>query len=149
MKKFLFKTLCTILLFTFCIINITNTNASCAENNDYYLETTIIDESPAFASFSQSHPQTITKTKTTTLKSADGTSLWKVSITATFIYDGTTSKCTSCSHSATTYVKSWRIISLTSHKNNNSAVAIAIAQHGTNQYSQAVTLTCSKNGKVS
>lgn len=152
MKKIASITLCSLLLLSTIIINIPTSKATCVddfENNDYYIETIITNTPTTFIPFAQFSTRTITKTKTATMKAADGTALWSVSITGTFTYDGTTSKCISCSHTAMTYVNSWRITSVTSHKSNNSATAIAIAMHETKQYSQAVTITCDKNGTIS
>lgn len=154
MKKILSATL-SIFLFAF-YFNVSNVGAACLntlDDNTYYIETTIEDGARPFTLFAQFTARTVTKTKTTTVKSSDGTSLWSVSITGTFTYDGTTSKCISCSHNAVSYVDSWRIKSVTSQKSGNSATAIAIARHMSgniaNEYSQAVTITCSKNGTVS
>lgn len=130
MKK-TFKHIITI--FSFLLIFITNISIANATvlsnfNNDYYLETVITDANPTF-SFStlQSNSHTITKTKTTNIKNTNGAILWSVSITATFTYDGSTSRCISCSPSAETYSSSWTIQSTSSSKSGNSATAVATA----------------------
>ena len=153
MKK-TFKHIITI--FSFLLIFITNISIANATvlsnfNNDYYLETVITDANPAF-SFStlQSNSHTITKTKTTNIKNTNGAILWSVSITATFTYDGSTSRCISCSPSAETYSSSWTIQSTSSSKSGNSATAIATANYASlKNYTQSVTISCSKNGTVS
>ncbi len=153
MKK-TFKHIITI--FSFLLIFITNTSIANATvlndfNNDYYLETVITDANPTF-SFStlQSNSHTITKTKTTNIKNTNGAILWSVSITATFTYDGSTSRCISCSPSAETYSSSWTIQSTSSSKSGNSATAVATANYASlKNYTQSVTISCSKNGTVS
>lgn len=135
------------------ITNISIANATVLSNfnNDYYLETVITDANPTF-SFStlQSNSHTITKTKTTNIKNANGAILWSVSITATFTYDGSTSRCISCSPSAETYSSSWTIQSTSSSKSGNSATAVATANYASlKNYTQSVTISCSKNGTVS
>ena len=153
MKK-TFKHIITI--FSFLLIFITNISIANATvlsnfNNDYYLETVITDANPTF-SFStlQSNSHTITKTKTTNIKNTNGAILWSVSITATFTYDGSTSRCISCSPSAETYSSSWTIQSTSSSKRGNSATAIATANYASlKNYTQSVTISCSKNGTVS
>ena len=153
MKK-TFKHIITI--FSFLLIFITNISIANATvlsnfNNDYYLETVITDANPTF-SFStlQSNSHTITKTKTTNIKNTNGAILWSVSITATFTYDGSTSRCISCSPSAETYSSSWTIQSTSSRKSGNSATAIATANYASlKNYTQSVTISCSKNGTVS
>lgn len=123
------------------------------ENGDY-LETTIID-TPIFSSgiSTFSTAKTVTKTKTTRYKNQSGATLWSVSIKATFTYNGSTSKCTSYSHSTTCPSKTWKIKSVSSSKNGNSATAKAIATHFldtiSKDFTKSVTIRCSKNGTVS
>lgn len=153
MKK-TFKHIITI--FSFLLIFVTNTsiaNATVLNNfsDDYYVETVITDAKPTF-SFStfQSNSHAITKTKTTNIKNAKGTVLWSVSITATFTYDGSTSRCISCSPNAKAYASSWAIQSTSSSKSGNSATAVATANYASlKNYTQSVTISCSKNGTVS
>ena len=135
------------------ITNISIANATVLNNfsDDYYVETVITDAKPTF-SFStfQSNSHTITKTETTNIKNTKGTVLWSVSITATFTYDGSTSRCISCSPSAETYSSSWTIQSTSSSKSGNSATAVATANYASlKNYTQSVTISCSKNGTVS
>ncbi len=98
--------------------------------------------------------QTITKTKTTSYKNADGKVLWKISLTATFTYDGSTSKCTKCSHTASAPASTWSIKSSSSSKSHNKATATVIAVHSDVwgikiPYKKTITLTCSADGKIS
>lgn len=123
------------------------------EHGDY-LETTISDVPTPFSGFSVfSTASTVTKKKTTYYKDKNGTILWSVAITATFTYDGTTSKCTSCSHSTTCPSPTWKIKSASSSKSGNSATATATATHfigaASDDFTKSVTITCSKNGIVS
>lgn len=97
--------------------------------------------------------KSITKTKTSYYRAKDRSLLWSVSIKATFTYDGNTSKCTSCSHSASAPAKTWSIKSVSSHKTGNSATATAVATHtsnaGAKNYTRSITIKCNKNGVVS
>lgn len=123
------------------------------ENGDY-LETTILD-APTFPSGMSlfSTAKTITKTKITEYKNKSGSVLWSVSIRATFTYNGSTAKCTSCSHSTTCPAKTWKIKSVSSSKNRNSATAKATATHFSNSisrdFTKSVTISCSKNCTIS
>ena len=122
--------------------------------NGDYIETTISDVPVLSSGFSVlSTASTVTKKKTTYCKNENGTVLWSVAITATFTYDGTTSKCTSYSHSTTCPSKAWEIKSASSSKNGNSATAKATATKfidgTTTDITRIVTITCSKNGTVS
>ncbi len=123
-------------------------------DNGYYYETIIEDdEGPAIVA-PKATTKYITKTKTTQLKNSAGEVLWSVSIKATFSYNGTTSKCTSCTPSATAYASSWSIKRVTSNKSGNSATATAIATHtatsgNTADTTKSVTITCSPTGVVS
>lgn len=157
---------CIISLFTIlslvCAINIAPLSVNASDNTSsittemledgYYFETIIKDEECSIAP--RATTQYITKTKTTKLKNSDGDVMWAVSIKATFSYDGSTSKCTSCTPSAISYASTWSIKSITSSKSGNSATANAVAtctsSIGASQsYSKSVTITCSATGVVS
>ena len=119
------------------------------------MQTVITDASPS-ANLMPSLSRTshnITKTKTTYMRDSSGVVLWSVSITATFTYDGTTSRCISCSPSANAPATTWSIKSISSSKSGNSATAYATATHSSpsssKDHTQSVTISCSKNGTVS
>ncbi len=119
-------------------------------DNGDYMETFI--ESEDSLSSVMSSTKTITKTKTTDYKSSSGEVLWSVSIKATFTYDGKTSKCTSCSHNATSFSKGWSIKSCTSSKSGNKATATVVAVHkmiSANTFTKTITISCSPKGVVS
>ena len=124
-------------------------------NDNLYIETIITDETPANNSVSTfAINNTVTKTKTSYYKDSAGNVLWTVSVTGTFTYNGTTSKCTSCSHKTTSPGNRWSIKSATSYKAANYATASATAIYttltgATHEYSRTVTLQCSKNGTIS
>lgn len=123
-------------------------------DNGFYYETTITDDDTETLISPFATTKYITKTKTTSYKNASGNVMWSVSIKATFSYDGTTSKCTSCTPSATAYGTTWSIKSVTSSKSGNSATATAKAAHisssGASQtYTKSVTIKCSATGVVS
>lgn len=166
-----------ILFFTLTLLTFNNYDITFADecyietDNDYYIETTITsDYIPNNISMytllstnsnlgtvknlsASKNNKTITKTKTSKIRSKNGTVLWSVSIKATFTYNGTTSKCISYSHSASAPAKSWSIKSVSSSKKENSATAVAIATHsdavGSKDFKQSITIKCSKNGVVS
>lgn len=122
-------------------------------NDNYYIETIITDSKPLNTKYLRSTSNTKTKTKTSYVKNSSGTVLWSVSITATFSYNGSTSKCLSCSHSTSVSAKTWSILSCTSSKTKNSATATAIAAHtgatASDKVTHSVTIKCSANGTVS
>ena len=124
-------------------------------NTPYTIQTVITDAVPSpniITNFDRAS-HNITKTKTTYMRNSSGTVLWSVSITATFTYDGTTSRCISCSPSATAPATTWSIKSISSSKNGNSATAYATATHSSpsssKDFTQSVTISCSKNGTIS
>lgn len=161
------KLLSFLLIFT--LITITSTNVSAIEridatqtqsyieyiNDDLYIETIITDATPHNNSISTlAATNTITKTKTDYYKNSNGKVLWSVAVTGTFTYNGSTSKCISCSHSTTSPGSSWSIKSATSYKAANYATASATATYknstgATQDYTRTVTLQCSKNGTIS
>lgn len=140
----------------FTLSNIDSISTEKLNNGDYVI--TVISSdlfSDTISNISTiSASKTITKTKTTYYKSSAGSVLWSVSIKATFSYNGSTSKCTNCSHSTTSPGKSWSIKSCTSSKSGNSATAKAVATHTDGDGSKyninrSVTISCNANGKVS
>lgn len=121
----------------------------------YYMETIIEGEpdlTPGCSTFATT--KSITRTKTVNMKNSSGTVLWYVSIRATFSYDGTTAKCTSCTPSAAAPAQTWSIKSLSSSKYGSAAAAVAVATHknstGKSQdMTETVTIKCSPTGIVS
>ena len=88
------------------------------------------------------------------MKNSSGTTLWSVSIKATYSFDGTSATCTSCTPSAKSYNSAWTIQSVKSSKSGNSATATAVARYTglfgiTEDYTKSVTMTCNANGEVS
>lgn len=162
MKKF--TVLCLTFIMAFATIGSISANATTApkgtqiqieylENGDY-TETVINDELPDNVVISPlATTKTITKSKTTYYKNSAGTVLWSVTIKGTFTYNGSTSKCTSCSHSTTAPSYAWSIKSASHSKSGNTATARATATQktstGTKDFSMSVTLKCSANGTVS
>ena len=131
-------------------------SADLCDDMPYYVEIVISDVEivPNIHNYMAANEEKeITKTKTARVRAGDGTVLWSVSVTATFSYNGTTSKCISCSHNAVSYVEAWSIKSVTSEKSGNEATATAVATHSVGSLSkdstQSVTIKCSKNGAIS
>lgn len=124
-------------------------------NIPYFIETTIEDASPnnqyGIATIASTH--TVTKTKTTTAKAQDGSILYSVSITATFSYNGSTSKCITCAPAAKAYARNYSINSVSASRSDNSANATASITYSSGNsiknFSQLVTIKCSKNGTIS
>ena len=91
--------------------------------------------------------------KTANYKNSNGDVLWYIKVTGTFTYNGTTSSCTSSSHSAVANSSSWSIKSASSSKSGNTATARATATFkvgSTSQdYTRSVSLSCSANGTLS
>ena len=148
-----------------CIMEVIPTSANSSDydtslstieqlGNGYYFETIIENSFGPSVAVPNGTTKYITKTKTTQMKNSAGTVLWSISIKATFSYDGTTSKCTSCSHSCEVYASAWSIDSISSSRSGNSATTKAIATYtapsGASQsYSKSVTIKCSATGVVS
>lgn len=121
------------------------------ENGDY-IETIITDFSTE-NSVSTFATNTKTGSKTKSYKNSLGTILWSVTVKGTFSYNGSTSVCTSCSHSTTSPASSWTIKSSSHSKSGNTATAKATATHttdaGTTDLTRSVTLQCSAYGVLS
>lgn len=115
-----------------------------------YSVTVIEDESPGISFFSSSS----TKSKTKIYYSSDDVALWYVKVTGTFTYGDGSSECTSASVSAGSYVSVWSIVSKSSSKSGNKAIANATADQTragdtVKTVTESVTLTCSATGTFS
>ncbi len=152
MKKAVFTLLLISIFFTPSLALASGYNT--IDENSYYITTTITD-SPTpimlLANNAQNKNKTITKSKTKTAMAKDGSAIWSITLTATFTYDGSTAKCTKCSHSSTIYDKSWKVKSCSSTKKQNSATTTAKLIHNTDgsQKTCNITLKCSPTGNVS
>ena len=92
--------------------------------------------------------------KTVKYQNSKGTTLWYVKVSGTFSYSGNNSRCTAASVSAASYDKNWTISNKSSSKSGNTASATATGTLNKNSlFSQTITktvsLSCSKNGKLS
>lgn len=123
----------------------TTTTVEYLDNGDY-IETIITYDNSLTRS-------TKTASKTSNYKNSSGDILWSVTVKGTFTYNGTTSSCTSCSHSTTAPGTYWSIKSSSSSKSGNTATATAVATYKTalitKDYSMSVKLTCSADGTLS
>lgn len=120
------------------------------ENGDYFEITTIEHDTNSFFATSK----TITASRTAKYVTSSGKVCWSVTVTGTFTYNGSTSKCTASKVSAISNNSNWRIASKNSSRCGNTASATATA----NLYkgskiiktaTKTVTLSCSKNGTLS
>lgn len=123
------------------------------EDNGCYWETVIYGTSAGTEIMPLATEKTITRTKVSSYKNANGTVLWSIEVTATFSYNGISAKCTGCSGKAVSYNDTWVIKSYSSSRQGNSATTIATAtdQNGISpkDYTFSVTIKCDKNGVVS
>lgn len=112
-----------------------------------YIETEIITE--------QTRSTITNARKRSTYKSASGAALWYGEVTASFYFDGSTSRCTSASASAGTYSNLWKIRSKSASRSGSTGTATISASSysttgavvGTTQLK--VSLSCDKNGNLS
>jgi hypothetical protein len=129
------------------LVNNTQTQIEYLENGDY-IETIITSNNSLISTASTSK----TASKTSYYKNSSGDVMWSVTIKGTFSYNGTTSTCTSCSHSTTSPGSAWSIKSSSSSRSGNSATAKATATYTnmiSTDYSMSVTIKCSANGTIS
>lgn len=96
----------------------------------------------------------VTKTKYATYHGKDGTSEWKMELTGTFTYNGTTAICTASSCSVSIYDTDWYVISKTASKSKNVAYATAVLGRKVlgvkvDEKTYNLTLTCDANGNFS
>lgn len=115
------------------------------EDRGYFVEEIIVIPSRA------SH--STTGSKVSTYYTETGTAVWKVTVTGSFTYNGTTASCTSSSCTVTILNSSWYQISKSSGRNGASATASATLGYKmngvkVNEITRSVKLTCDKNGNL-
>ena len=96
----------------------------------------------------------VTKTKYATYHGKDGTSEWKMELTGTFTYNGTTAICTASSCSVSIYDTDWSVISKTASQSKNAAYATAVLGRKVlgvkvDEKTCSLPLTCDANGNFS
>lgn len=89
--------------------------------------------------------------KTYNIKNSSQVTLASFTLSCTFTYDGSTSTCTSASHSEAIYDSTWKFTSATASRSGNKGIGSFIAKcSATGQtVSKTLTLTCDKNGNIS
>lgn len=95
-----------------------------------------------------------TKTKTSTYYESNGTAVWDIALTASFIYTGISATCTSCSGKVTVYSSNWYEISKSTSRDGGSAfcnveMGRKVLGITLEKVPHTVTLTCDKDGNVS
>ena len=111
-----------------------------------YLVVTIV---PCYARISG-----VTKTKHATYYGADKNAEWKMELTGTFTYNGTTAICTASNCTVTIYESNWDVISKNATKSKNVASATAVLGYRAlgvkvDEKTYNLTLTCDANGNFS
>lgn len=152
MKKTLTFTLILTLLccWGFCFstsaTEATKVNIEKLENGDY-IETII--------TYYETDDRAATKSgsKISNYKNSSGVILWSVTVYGSFTYNGTTSSCTSVSHSTSSPGDGWSIKNSSSSRSGNCATANATAtlRKGlvSQDFSMTVNLYCSPYGILS
>ena len=107
----------------------------------YYIETIYV---PSV----QTYGNTKTGTKVAECISS-GTTIYTVSVTGTFYYDGSTSEATSASAKIAAYVEGVTLNSKRAYTSGASACAFASVNYNGATLQKTVTLTCDKNGNLS
>ena len=158
MRKFS-CTIALLFLFTVLFVPIT-TNASdqsiksafreiMINGETYYVETVIMENNHDSA---KGPAQTKTATKTDYYRDANNNIMCSLSITGTFIYDGISSQCVSCSHQAVSYDSHWTFKTSASSYSGNSATAtatITLSDLISHDFYTSVTIYCSPTGVIS
>ena len=123
----------------------TKTTIEYLENGDYIKTVITWEESNTRSSK--------TASKTATHYNNNDEALWSVTVRGTFTYNGTTSTCTSCSHSTATYSSVVTVNNASSSRSGNKATATATATITVAFVSVdktlSTTLTCSPTGVLS
>lgn len=154
------KTLYFLILFSLLLLYPQTTYATPNITQIEYLEdgsyfvTTIESQTDLNSIGLRAATSTRSGNKTITYKSSSGSSLWSVTVSGKFSYNGSSATCTSSTVSATSYSSNWKISSKSASKSGSKASATATGKQykgstAISSISQSVTLTCSKGGSLS
>ena len=110
-------------------------------DDSYYIETISVPTT-------QLYDNTKIGTKTAAFV-VSGTTIFSISVTGTFSYDGTSSEATSASGSITAYVDGVTLKSRSAYTSGASAIATGSVTYVGITLQKTVTLTCDKNGNLS
>lgn len=166
MKKI--KSICTALILSVCITggatatpayastlqgSVTQTTYEYYDDGTY-LETVITLFPSINNSSTYSTDKTCSGSKLATLKNSDDETLFSATVHGTFSYNGSTSKCTSASVTCFFTDDDWYFVEKSAEKSENKAIGhvtgkLLMAGITIKKQTINVTLTCSKDGKLS
>ena len=120
------------------------------ESYHVYTEITVTDDASALISPRSMQSKTVTKTSY--YRDSNNNTMWYLSVTATFNYNGVSAVCANSSHNAVAVASGWSIKSSSSGHNGNAAAAVATATEkhifSSTDHSMTVTLTCDPDGTI-
>ncbi len=119
-------------------------------DESYYIEVITYDTNSSGVSTAAT-TYTRSAAKTHNLKNIYDETVASYTLSATFTYNGSTSKCTSASHSTAIYNSAWKFTSATSSKSGNKATGSYTAKCSfpSQTVSKTITITCDANGNIS
>ena len=124
-----------------------------AISDDLYCVTELVETSGSgIQPFSAT--QAKSGSKTVRYENASGTTLWYVTVHASFTYNGSTSSCTSTNVTAESNSSAWKVTNKSSWKSGNTGYASATGHQynilgmETNTLSRTVSISCTKNGTL-
>ncbi len=147
-----------ILLLLLCCLSNYSLTANAYDSNDsasddrYSIVTETVEVITPQSRIGSNPVYSKTVTRTNYYRNQNNNVLWTLSLTATFVYDGTTSTCASCTHQATSVASGWSIKNSSSGRSLNTATACATAQHRelflVSEHSMTVNIQCDANGTI-
>lgn len=115
------------------------------DDGSYYV--IVIEESRTRATYSK------TGSKHYTYYSSENVAQWKVTLTGTYTYNGSTSSCTAASASATIYKSTWSVASKSATRSGSTAtgnfvIKLSLLLGQSTNVPVTLTLACDKNGNL-
>ncbi len=116
-----------------------------------YIEVVVIESDETFLTYAT---KTKTGDKVLSYKDSDGNLKWKVTLTGTFTYTGSSSTCTASTISYNVYDDNWKMKEATASKSGNKAIGDVTAKRyllgiPVQTVEETITLTCSASGVLS
>lgn len=149
MKRIAFFLIACLVIFSLC-----STSALATENNDVLVKRTVevLDNGDSIVTEVYECAVQPRSGKTgyasATYWNSLGAAVWKVTVTGTFTYNGTTSSATNATASVSIYNSNAKFVSKNAYTSGQKATATATVKYDTVQTTRSASVSCDKNGNL-
>ncbi|MDE6837940.1 MAG: hypothetical protein K2P33_06045 [Acutalibacter sp.] len=149
MKRIAFFLIACLVIFSLC-----STSALATENSDVLVKRTVevLDNGDSIVTElyeCEVQPRSgKTGYASATYLNALGSAVWKVTVTGTFTYNGTTSSATNATTSVSIYNSNAKFVSKNASTSGNTATGTATVTYNASRTTRSASVSCDKNGNL-